>query len=239
MRMFVAAVPPEEALEDLDAFLAVRRDAAPFRWTPAEHWHLTLAFIEHLPERKLDDLLARLQRAARKRTAMQARIAGGGAFPHVGRAKVLWSGVEVATMIRSTESAGIPAWVSARRAASAPSERVVSPSPAMWRAAIPLRSTIHSSLVSTILLNSALVITRCGRAEPHPAMTDLTAQAVVVLAALVAATAPSGARALLVVPAAAAQALLPRRRAADVPLVLPGRTTDVVHPVRPRAPGRV
>lgn len=92
--MFVAVVPPQEALEDLDDFLTTRRDAAPFRWTPAEHWHLTLAFIEDLPERKLDDLLTRLERAARKRVPMSARITGGGAFPDVGNAKVLWSGVD-------------------------------------------------------------------------------------------------------------------------------------------------
>jgi len=35
MRMFVALVPPEEALEDLDEFLEVRREAGPFRWTQA------------------------------------------------------------------------------------------------------------------------------------------------------------------------------------------------------------
>jgi hypothetical protein len=41
------------------------------------------------------------------------------------------------------------------------------------------------------------------------------------------------------VPDAGIHSLRPRRRAADIPLVLAGRTTDVVHPVRPRAPGRV
>lgn len=95
VRMFVAAVPPPEAVEDLDAFLEVRREAAGFRWTPAEHWHLTLAFMADVPDRVLDDLLARLERAARKRRPLGVRLVGGGAFPHAGRARVLWAGAEV------------------------------------------------------------------------------------------------------------------------------------------------
>jgi 2'-5' RNA ligase len=95
MRMFVAAVPPSGVLEDLEAFLSVRREAATFRWTVPDQWHITLAFLAEVPDRSYDDLVERLSRAARKRHPMRATIAGGGAFPHVGRAKVLWSGVEL------------------------------------------------------------------------------------------------------------------------------------------------
>ena len=93
--MFVAAVPPPEVLEDLEEFLAVRREAAAFRWTVPEQWHLTLAFLADVPDRAYDDLLARLERAAGKRHPMTGAIAGGGAFPNVGRAKVLWAGVDL------------------------------------------------------------------------------------------------------------------------------------------------
>lgn len=95
MRMFVAAVPPASVLEDLDEFLAVRREAAAFRWTMPEQWHVTLAFLADVPERTFDDLVARLERAAHKRHPMRATIAGGGAFPNVARARVLWAGVEL------------------------------------------------------------------------------------------------------------------------------------------------
>jgi len=95
MRMFVAAVPPVEALEDLEEVLSVRREAAAFRWTVPDQWHITLAFLADVPDRAYDDLVERLTRAARKRHPMRATIAGGGAFPNVGRAKVLWSGVEL------------------------------------------------------------------------------------------------------------------------------------------------
>ena len=61
-----------------------------------DQWHLTLAFSANVPDRSYDDLVARLTRAAAKRRPMQARIAGGGAFPNVGRAKVLFAGIETA-----------------------------------------------------------------------------------------------------------------------------------------------
>lgn len=93
-RMFVAVVPPEGALEDLDEFLSRRREAADFRWTLPEHLHLTLAFLPAVPDRALDDLVERLARAAARRTPFRARVAGGGSFPDPARAKVLYAGVE-------------------------------------------------------------------------------------------------------------------------------------------------
>ena len=98
MRLFVAAVPSREVLEDLDEFLTVRREAAAFRWTVPEQWHVTLAFLADVPGRAYDDLLDRLARAARKRHPMRAAVAGGGAFPNVARARVLWAGVDLDTV---------------------------------------------------------------------------------------------------------------------------------------------
>jgi 2'-5' RNA ligase len=93
--MFVAVVPPAEVVEHLDGFLEVRREAAAYRWTPAEHLHLTLAFLADVPDRKLDELVERLGRAASRRHAFAATVAGGGAFPNVGRARVLWAGLDL------------------------------------------------------------------------------------------------------------------------------------------------
>jgi 2'-5' RNA ligase len=90
-RMFVAVVPPPEAVAHLDDFLAVRRDAAAFRWSDPEQWHLTLAFSADVPDRSLDDLDERLARLAGRRTSLALRVAGGGAFPHPDRARVLYA----------------------------------------------------------------------------------------------------------------------------------------------------
>jgi len=95
MRMFVALRPPDDALEHLDEFLAVRREAAAFRWTQPDQVHVTLAFLADVPERRLDDLVERLERAAHRRTPTTTRIAGGGAFPHVTGARVLWAGLDL------------------------------------------------------------------------------------------------------------------------------------------------
>jgi 2'-5' RNA ligase len=95
LRMFAALVPPTEALEHLDEFLDVRRGAGDFRWVQADQVHVTLAFLGSVPERSLDDLVQRLGRAAARRTAFETAIAGGGAFPNVARAKVLWAGLDL------------------------------------------------------------------------------------------------------------------------------------------------
>ena len=66
-----------------------------FRWVQADQVHVTLAFLAGVPDRKLDDLVERLGRAAARRTAFETRIIGGGAFPNVGRAKVIWTGLDL------------------------------------------------------------------------------------------------------------------------------------------------
>lgn len=91
--MFVALVPPDDAVEHLDDFLEVRRDAGEFRWTAVEHLHVTLAFYATVADRQLDALVEGLGRAAARRTPFSTRVAGGGAFPDVARARVLWAGL--------------------------------------------------------------------------------------------------------------------------------------------------
>ncbi len=93
MRLFAALVPPDDAVEHLDAFLEPRRGAAAFRWVGVEQVHVTLAFYGDVAERRLDDLTERLGRAAARRTRFETGIAGGGAFPSPVRARVLWAGL--------------------------------------------------------------------------------------------------------------------------------------------------
>ncbi len=94
MRMFVAIRPPDHVIEDLDDFLAPRRDAGRLRWTHPDTWHLTLAFMADVPDRSRDELEERLAVAAARRRALDLRLAGGGAFPDPARAKVLHAGAQ-------------------------------------------------------------------------------------------------------------------------------------------------
>lgn len=91
----MALRPSPEAVDHLDDFLEPRREAAAFRWTLPEQLHVTLAFLADVPERHLDDLVERLERAARRRTSFETRVAGGGAFPNAARARVLWAGLDL------------------------------------------------------------------------------------------------------------------------------------------------
>lgn len=92
--MFAAVTPSPDAVRHLDDFLEPRREAEDLRWTSTEQWHVTLAFLAGVPDRSLDDLFARLARAAARRTPMRVRLAAGGAFPDPDRARVLWAGLE-------------------------------------------------------------------------------------------------------------------------------------------------
>ena len=75
------------------------------------------------------------------------------------------SGVVVASTRWSISSGVLPARASAACAASMARPEVVPP---MWRSRIPVRSTIHSSLVSRRTAMSSLVTTLSGTAMPQP-----------------------------------------------------------------------
>jgi RNA 2',3'-cyclic 3'-phosphodiesterase len=94
-RMFVAVVPPPDAVADLaDAVRAHTTVASDLRWTPSSQWHVTLAFLPSVSERALQDLTERLRRAAARRPVFEMRLAGAGAFSNSRRARVLWAGVQ-------------------------------------------------------------------------------------------------------------------------------------------------
>lgn len=111
VRLFVAIVPPAEAVEDLGEFLAPRQEAgADLRWTDPEQWHITLAFMPAVPDRALDSLSERLARVCRRHDPFPAQVAGAGAFPNPYAARVLWAGVErggeeLGPLARSTRAA--------------------------------------------------------------------------------------------------------------------------------------
>ncbi|OKI10028.1 2'-5' RNA ligase [Streptomyces sp. CB02923] len=93
MRLFAAVVPPEAAVDELDA--RVRRlralpGAGRLRWTGRAGWHFTLAFYGEVPDTALPDLHERLARAARRHEPLPLRLKGGGRFAD----RVVWAGAE-------------------------------------------------------------------------------------------------------------------------------------------------
>lgn len=121
MRLFVAATPPESALAELEEAVAPLRAAAPeLRWTDRSAWHLTLAFLGEVAEHVLPALETRLERAAHRHPRQQLAIAGGGAFPSVRKAQVLWAGFSADDEALASLAASVAA--GARRAGAAPSD---------------------------------------------------------------------------------------------------------------------
>lgn len=96
MRVFCAVIPPEPAVQDLDEFLDSRRDdpsAGGLGWSRADQWHLTLAFMGSARPDAVHDLVERLVGGALDLPAPTLQVRGGGAFPVVERAKVLYASV--------------------------------------------------------------------------------------------------------------------------------------------------
>jgi 2'-5' RNA ligase len=92
VRLFVALVPPADALAELAAAVDVVRPEAPavLRWTPPEQWHLTLAFLGNVSAELLPAVQAACAVAARGRRAAPLQIAGAGRFGD----RVLWAGID-------------------------------------------------------------------------------------------------------------------------------------------------
>jgi 2'-5' RNA ligase len=119
MRLFVAIVPPPAALSQLAAVVEPLRLAAPeLRWAGRESWHLTLAFLGEVDEGRLAELSVRLERAAGRHPRQQLSIAGGGAFPSAGRARVVWAGIRADGQALAALAASVAA--GARRAGAPP-----------------------------------------------------------------------------------------------------------------------
>lgn len=94
VRIFAAVVPPEDATEHLDDFLDPRRDAADhFRWSIAEQFHITLAFLPDVAERLVDEYVDRLADGVARTPVPEIRLAGPMAFPDAASTRALATGV--------------------------------------------------------------------------------------------------------------------------------------------------
>lgn len=89
--MFAAVYPPEDVREEVAAFLEARPG---MRWTAPEQMHLTLAFMESVPDRSVEPLADLMAHACAGTESFLCGLHGAGAYPHPDRPAVLWLGVE-------------------------------------------------------------------------------------------------------------------------------------------------
>lgn len=115
MRAFVAILPPPGVVDQLTTFLEPRRDAlaahGQWRWTRPEHLHLTLAFLPEMGEWREEGLEEEGLGWASRRHPLTLRLAGAGAFPDPGAARVLWAAVK-----EESEEPGLGSWAAGTRA---------------------------------------------------------------------------------------------------------------------------
>ncbi len=96
-RLFAAIVPPADVVEHLDDFLDPRRDAAGqgsgLRWTLAQQFHVTLAFMPDVSELIVDEYVDRLADGLARTPIPVLRLAGPVAFPNAHETRALAVGV--------------------------------------------------------------------------------------------------------------------------------------------------
>lgn len=90
MRLFVALVPPADALAELAEAVEALGVTPGVRWTRPEQWHVTLAFLAEVDDRARAALAERLGRVAHRHPPPTLALSGGGRF---GR-QVLWTRVD-------------------------------------------------------------------------------------------------------------------------------------------------
>lgn len=93
VRLFAAIVPPVDVVEHLDQFLEPRREAGSFRWTVADQFHITLAFMPSVPEHLVDEYADRLGDGLARTPIPVVRLAGPIAFPNAAETRALAVGV--------------------------------------------------------------------------------------------------------------------------------------------------
>ncbi len=95
LRLFVAVGVPDEVRDNLARFQVELRQADPdYRWVQPENFHLTLRFLGDVSRGRVEPLAQHLRWAAADQSPFQFLLAGAGAFPSLGRPRVLWAGVD-------------------------------------------------------------------------------------------------------------------------------------------------
>jgi 2'-5' RNA ligase len=111
MRLFVAAYPSLEALDDLADFIG-RLGLARYgvqqevnvRLTARELWHVTMAFLGEVPEERVDAGASALDNLSAQQSTL--RIGGGGRFGR-GRFTLMWAGLRGEVDVLAATAAGV------------------------------------------------------------------------------------------------------------------------------------
>lgn len=95
LRLFAAVdVPPAASRAVVDAVEPWKERIPSGRWVKPENWHVTMKFLGRTYPRLVDWVHQMVGEAAGETRPFKASLHGLGAFPGLGRARVLWVGIE-------------------------------------------------------------------------------------------------------------------------------------------------
>lgn len=94
MRLFIAIDLPEEWKEKLAQLQSsIEWLGRGISWARSEGMHLTLEFLGEVPDDKVAEISARLERACAGTASFEMRMKGTGCFPNSKRPRVYWAGL--------------------------------------------------------------------------------------------------------------------------------------------------
>lgn len=95
LRAFIAIEIPSEIKAGIDQKTSkLRQDTGRFiRWVTPDNIHLTLKFLQALPESRLKEICQALKTECEKKTAFDIEVTGLGCFPNVRQPRITWMGL--------------------------------------------------------------------------------------------------------------------------------------------------
>ncbi|MDO4630665.1 MAG: RNA 2',3'-cyclic phosphodiesterase [Planctomycetia bacterium] len=63
------------------------------KWEPVHKYHVTLKFLDEIPNEEVNDICVRVQRAVRDFPSFTLGLRGAGAFPNIEKPRNVWVGV--------------------------------------------------------------------------------------------------------------------------------------------------
>ena len=126
LRLFVAAEVPPAHLDWVAEAVAPLQETLPqARWVPKQNQHITLKFLGWVDAMKLDEVGKAVERVAAAHAPAPVAVSGFGCFPHAGRARVLWAGLDdgagvLARMAKDLDSSFVPLGIDAEDRAFVP-----------------------------------------------------------------------------------------------------------------------
>lgn len=97
IRTFIAIELPESLKQSLARVQRRLECAERINWVKAANMHLTLRFLGDVPEKRIDELKACMERTVANYSPFELTPKGLGAFPNLRRPRVFWAGIEDAS----------------------------------------------------------------------------------------------------------------------------------------------